>query len=253
MKIFYYPIEWNDSCKSLIYENKRIGFVPTMGAIHEGHLSLIKKSNIENDITVVSIFVNKFQFNDPKDYENYPIEIESDITILEKNNVDYLFLPSTQTMYPKDFSYKIVENNLSNILCGKSRPGHFEGVLTIVAKLLNIIKPHSAYFGEKDYQQYLLIDNMVKSLLMNVRIVSCQTVRESDGLALSSINLLLSQNERELAANFPRILSSNISIEEKTKKLSSLGFDVDYVEEQFDRIFGAVKIGNVRLIDNVKK
>jgi pantoate--beta-alanine ligase len=252
MEIFYYPIEWNEIYKSRKLMKKRIGFVPTMGAIHNGHLSLIKKSNLENEITVVSIFLNPTQFNDKNDLEKYPSNLESDIEILKENNVDYLFIPNYSTIYPDNYTYQIQENDISKILCGANRMGHFEGVLTIVAKLFMIIKPTVAYFGEKDYQQYLLIKNMAKAFFIDVNIIPCPTIREEDGLAMSSRNLLLSKKEREIAAKFPKILQSDKSINDKISELTKAGFKVEYLEEKFERLFAAVYLGKVRLIDNVK-
>ncbi|KAF0142108.1 MAG: pantothenate synthetase [Stygiobacter sp.] len=233
-------------------KKKSVGFVPTMGALHAGHESLFKKSVSENDITVASIFVNRTQFNDADDYKNYPRNIESDLQVLEKTGVDVLFLPKHEELYNDDYRYRIVENSLSKILCGSSRPGHFEGVLTIVLKLLNIVSPTKAYFGEKDYQQYLLIDGMCKALFMNVEIVSCAIIREKDGLAMSSRNLLLTHDERKIAPNFYKILRNAESTSLAKTQLERLGFQVDYIEDLYRRRFGAVFLGKVRLIDNVQ-
>ncbi|MBK7105602.1 MAG: pantoate--beta-alanine ligase [Ignavibacteriae bacterium] len=252
MEIFYYPVEWTEIVRSHKLKNKNIGFVPTMGALHEGHISLIKKSKLENKVTVVSIYVNQTQFNDQNDLKNYPANFDADIEILEQNKVDYLFLPNYETIYPDDYKFKITENDLSLDLCGATRKGHFNGVLTVVSKLFNIIKPTNAYFGEKDYQQFLLIRNMVKALFMDVNIISCPTFRDKDGLALSSRNILLTQENRIIASEFPKILMSHKTIEEKKSELIKSGFKIDYIEEKFDRLFGAVYLGNVRLIDNVK-
>ncbi|MBK8946101.1 MAG: pantoate--beta-alanine ligase [Ignavibacteriae bacterium] len=251
--MFYYPIEWFEIVKSHKLKNKVIGFVPTMGALHEGHISLIKKSKLENKITVVSIYINQTQFNNENDLKNYPTNIEYDIELLKQNNVDFLFLPNYGIMYPDNYKFKITENEFSLTLCGATRKGHFDGVLTIVAKLLNIIKPTNAYFGEKDYQQLLLIRNMVKALFIDVNIISCPTVRDKDGLAFSSRNNLLTTKEREIASIFPKTLNSNKSIEDMKTELINSGFTIDYIEEKLDRLFAAVYLGKVRLIDNVKK
>ncbi|PID59615.1 MAG: pantoate--beta-alanine ligase [Ignavibacteriae bacterium] len=253
MEIVKTPVEWDTIYKTKHLSKMKIGFVPTMGALHNGHLSLIKKSVVENGITVVSIYVNKTQFNDSTDFQKYPNELENDIKLLEAENVNYVFIPTYETMYPDNYSIKISENELSKILCGKSRAGHFEGVLTIVVKLFNIIKPNCAYFGEKDYQQYLLIKKTVEALFMDVKIIPCPIVRAEDGLALSSRNKLLTNEERKKAPLFYKILLSDIGIKEKINKLNTNGFTVDYIEEHFNRIFGAVKLGKVRLIDNGKK
>lgn len=204
MKIFLFPYEWKDIYNKTNLAEKHIGFVPTMGALHDGHLSLIRKSKEENDVTVVSIFVNFTQFNDKNDFNKYPNTLTEDLTKLRSLNVDYLFNPSFETLYPDKYSFKIVEDNLSNKLCGEHRPGHFNGVLTIVNKLFNIIKPTNAYFGEKDYQQYLLIKNMVEALFLDINVIASATVRENDGLAMSSRNTLLSKEDRILAAEFPQ-------------------------------------------------
>lgn len=243
---------WKSIQSLLSKENKSVGFVPTMGALHRGHESLIEKSSSENDITVVSIFVNSTQFNKPSDLINYPKNIEADTEILNKLKADFLFYPWHKEIYPDNYNYKIVENNLSKILCGKFRPGHFEGVLTVVMKLLNIIKPDRAYFGEKDFQQYLLIREMCKSFFIDVEIIACPTQRDFDGLALSSRNLLLSQEERILAKIFPSLLRSKKCTNEIKYELERLGIKVDYIEDFEGRRFGAVNIGSVRLIDNVQ-
>ncbi|NJD21928.1 MAG: pantoate--beta-alanine ligase [Melioribacter sp.] len=251
-KIIKTVSEWQQLKRSDKIKNKKIGFVPTMGALHEGHLSLIRRSNVENGISVVSIFVNPTQFNDPSDLEKYPRTFESDVKLLRDLNVDYLFYPDYSEIYADHFKYKIIESDLSQILCGKFRPGHFEGVLTVVMKLLNIIRPDKAYFGEKDYQQYLLIDEMCKAFFLNVAIILCPIVREADGLALSSRNMLLSSNEKILAQRFPQLLKSEKSCEIIKNELEKLSFKVDYIEEIGNRRFGAVHIGKVRLIDNVE-
>ncbi|MBU1096777.1 MAG: pantoate--beta-alanine ligase [Bacteroidetes bacterium] len=244
--------EWKELRKSDSLKNKTIGFVPTMGALHEGHLSLIEKSKNENEITVVSIFVNPPQFNDPKDLEKYPRTYEDDLQKLNRTKTDYLFYPSHNELYADKFRYEINEKEFSQILCGAHRPGHFTGVLTIVMKLLNIVKADNAYFGEKDYQQYLLIKGMVDTFFMDTKIIPCPIVREKDGLAMSSRNMLLSKQERILAPTFFEILSKEKNTEEIIAKLAYSGFKVDYVDEVENRRYAAVYLGNVRLIDNVK-
>lgn len=251
-KIIKTVSEWKQIKKSDKIKNKKIGFVPTMGALHKGHLSLIQRCAEENEISVVSIFVNPTQFNDPRDLEKYPRTFENDLKLLRDLNVDYLFYPDYSEVYTDNFKYKICENDLSQILCGKFRPGHFEGVLTVVMKLLNIVRPDKAYFGEKDYQQYLLIDGMCKAFFLNVEIVPCPIIREADGLALSSRNALLTSDEKFFTQNFPRLLKSEKSCEMIKSELDELGFKVDYIEEIGNRRFGAVHVGKVRLIDNVK-
>lgn len=238
--------------KSSKYTNSSVGFIPTMGALHEGHLSLIKKSKKENDITIVSIFVNPTQFNDKADFENYPATVDNDIKKLEKENVDYLLLPSYKELYPDNYKYVITENSFSKQLCGNSREGHFDGVLTVVMKLLNIVNANVAYFGEKDYQQYKLIKGMAEAFFIDTRIISVETVREADGLAFSSRNARLSKEDRERALLFPKLLKSDASCDEVTKELTENNFLVDYITEIDGRRFGAVNIGSVRLIDNVE-
>ena len=244
--------EWKEIRNSDELKNKTVGFVPTMGALHKGHISLIEKCVNENDVSVVSIFVNPTQFNDPNDLRNYPRTFEEDLAILKNHNVDFLFYPEYEEIYQDNYKYRIVETDFSKKLCGAFRPGHFEGVLTIVMKLFNIIRPHKAYFGEKDYQQLKLIDGMCKAFFMDIEIIPCPIVRDEDGLALSSRNLLLSKEEREFALNFPKLLASNKTKEQIKKELEELGFKVDYIEEFEGRRFGAVHVGKVRLIDNVK-
>ncbi len=242
--------KWKEIRSSL--QSKSIGFVPTMGALHEGHLSLMRKSVSDNDITVASIFINPTQFNDKEDFKNYPSTFESDLQKLENENVDYLFYPDYKEIYNDDFRYEINEKELSKKLCGAHRPGHFTGVLTIVMKLLNIIKPTKAYFGEKDYQQYLLIKGMAEAFFLDCEIVPLPLIREEDGLAMSSRNKLLTKEERKTAPKFHEWLSSNRPIDEIKTGLENEGFRIDYVEEIDRRRFGAVHLGKVRLIDNVR-
>ncbi len=251
MEICYKIIDIKKKLRKL--EGKRIGFAPTMGALHAGHLSLIERSKKENDYTVVSIFVNPAQFNNSEDFKNYPDRLKTDIEILKEQKIEFLFVPSAEEIYVDNYKYKVIETDLSKKLCGRFRKGHFEGVLTVVMKLFNIINPANAYFGEKDYQQLMLVKGMVKAFFMEVNIVSCPTVREEDGLALSSRNLRLTENERRKAILFPKLLQSNLSDVEVKNRLSKNGFSVDYIESKFGRRFGAAYLGKVRLIDNVKK
>ncbi len=244
--------EFKDIRKNVL-KGKSIGFVPTMGALHEGHLSLIKRANEENEIVVSSVFVNPTQFNDKNDLDKYPRTFEEDLLKLTEMKVDYLFFPEYDEMYPDNYKYKISENDLSAKLCGAHRPGHFDGVLSVVMKLLNIVSPDKAYFGEKDYQQYLLLKGMAETFFMDVEIVPCPIIREEDGLAKSSRNTLLSETERELAPSFYKYLSNkSLTEEEVISELTNAGFIVDYIEKIDNRRFGAVHLGNVRLIDNVK-
>ncbi len=252
VKIIKHIPEFLSLRDSANYADVSVGFVPTMGALHEGHLSLIRKSKEENDVTVVSIFVNPTQFNDKSDFENYPITIDDDIEKLNNENVDFLLLPNYKEIYSDNYKHTISENDFSQQLCGANRPGHFDGVLTVVMKLLNIVNADVAYFGEKDYQQYLLIKGMTEAFFINTEIVTVKTVREKDGLALSSRNIRLTSSEREKAALFPQLLKSAMTCLEIETELNANGFKVDYITEIDERRFGAVHLGNVRLIDNVK-
>ena len=227
-----------------------IGFVATMGALHAGHASLIEQSKKENDLTFVSIFVNPTQFNQDADFTNYPITIKEDQHYLEALNVDFCFLPNQQTIYPDTYRFKIDENKESARMEGEHRPGHFNGVLTVVMKLLHLIKPTRAYFGEKDYQQYLLIRDMAHAFFMDIEIKACPIVREKSGLALSSRNVRLSASERQLANNFARIFHQAIPLAEIQSQLKLLPLTVEYIEEHEKRRLIAVQIGAVRLIDN---
>lgn len=243
--------KWTEFTKGSKYSGKSVGFVPTMGALHEGHVSLFKRSKAENEITVASIFVNPTQFNNPEDFKNYPMTLEADLKLLESCGVDYCLIPSFEEIYRDKYRYKVEENQMSTILCGAHRPGHFAGVLTIVLKLLNLVRAHKAYFGEKDYQQFLLIKGMAEAFFVPTEIVPCATVRAKDGLALSSRNLRLSARERELANKFSSELKTKGDLENIKQNLAKKGFRVDYIEEYFGRRFGAVHLGDVRLIDNV--
>lgn len=232
-----------------------VGFVPTMGALHDGHLSLVYASNMESETTIVSIYVNPTQFNNANDLDNYPDTLEADLQKLEAAGVSAVYLPDYQQMYPDDFAYEVNEKSFSGELCGEHRPGHFTGVLTVVMKLLNLVRPDKAYFGEKDYQQLELIRGMVSAFFMNVEIVGCPIVRENDGLAMSSRNLNLSECDRKRSPRFHRILSLGGDDESIAAELQNAGFEVDYVTTKAGRRFGAVLMGTdanpVRLIDNV--
>jgi len=251
MKIVHGLSKWSDFRLS-INENQRIGFIPTMGALHKGHISLVEKSIDENEITIVSIFINPTQFNDKNDLKTYPKKVENDINMLSSLNITYLLLPSEDEMYKDGYNYKITEKNLSFKMEGLEREGHFDGVLTVVMKLFNIVNPTCAYFGEKDYQQLRLIENMAESFFMRIKIIPCKTIRSEDGLALSSRNSFLTVDERLIAPKFHDALKSKKSIREIKKQLNNDGFKIEYIEEYDGRLFGAVKIGNVRLIDNEK-
>ncbi len=230
---------------------RTLGVVPTMGALHEGHLSLVRRSLGENDGTLVTIFVNPTQFNDPKDLEKYPRTLGGDLDLLRGEGADFVLLPREADLYPDGYRYRVTETPLSKEREGAHRPGHFDGVLTVVLKLLQIASAERAYFGEKDWQQMCLVRGMAEAFLVPTRIVPCPTVREEDGLALSSRNRLLSSSARALAPRFFRALSSAATAQDAARELSGAGFEVDYVEDSGDRRLGAVRLGGVRLIDNV--
>lgn len=232
-----------------------VGFVPTMGALHDGHASLLRASVAKEDLTVLSIYVNPTQFNDPKDLSSYPDTLTEDLRIAEEVGVDFVILPKYEDIYSDGFRYQLTENEFSLELCGANRPGHFTGVLTVVMKLLNLVRPDRAYFGRKDYQQYLLIRDMCEAFFMDVEIVPCATVREADGLAMSSRNKLLNESARDQARYFNRILVRACDDENAISLLEAQGFEVDYVETKGQQRFGAVIVQSegrtVRLIDNV--
>jgi pantoate--beta-alanine ligase len=243
---------WREYRASAALKNKSLGFVPTMGALHEGHHSLVERSRKENDVTAVSVFVNPTQFNDPKDLEKYPREPEKDLEKLKSWGADFVLFPNYSELYIDDYRFKVQEYEASRVLCGEHRPGHFDGVLTVVMKLFNVVGAERAYFGEKDYQQYRLVHDMARAFFMNVDIIGCPTVRESDGLAMSSRNARLSPEARMKAALFAKTLASGRTPAEITADLRKLGFEVDYVEERWGRKLAAVVIDGVRLIDNVE-
>lgn len=257
---------------------QRIGFVPTMGALHEGHLSLVKLAQQQADAVVVSIFVNPTQFGPNEDFDRYPRTVDADMALLETVGVDVVYLPEAKEMYPKGFATTVsVDVSLTGHLCGASRPGHFDGVATVVAKLLNQVAPHLAVFGEKDYQQLAVIRRMVADLNLPVEIIGAPIAREADGLAMSSRNRYLSEQEREEAANLYHLLQAGaIALRKQPNQVNTqcalirqsllaVGFsEVDYVAAvdaeslqpvtQFmrnGRLMAAAKMGNTRLIDNV--
>jgi pantoate--beta-alanine ligase len=258
-------------------EGKSIGFVPTMGALHKGHISLLKRAREENDTVVCSIFVNPTQFNNPNDLRNYPRTFEEDCLMLENEGCDLVFFPSEKEMYPVKDTRIYDLGMLDKTMEGLHRPGHFNGVAMIVKKLFEIIQPHNAYFGEKDYQQLLIISHITKFYNLGVNIIPCHTLREPDGLAMSSRNRLLSHSERAIAHVIYDLLNG---AKEKAGKLSVMQVK-EWVENQLNkhpefkkeyieiadivmlqpvtdwnnkniRIFAAIYLGKVRLIDNIK-
>ncbi|AEF19212.1 MULTISPECIES: pantoate--beta-alanine ligase [unclassified Hydrogenobaculum] len=261
--------------KSIKQQFKTIGFVPTMGYLHEGHMSLVKASKNMCDITVVSIFVNPKQFGPKEDYSRYPRNLERDLKLLEEAKIDMVFIPDVDTIYPEGFSTTINIGPLADILEGTFRPGHFDGVCTVVTKLFNIIKPDKAFFGEKDYQQLKIIQKLVKDLNLDIEIVPIPTKREEDGLAMSSRNAYLNQEERRRASSIYRFLlkakeafEKGIKDTDKIIEYAKAVLDVDVIDyikivdketleekttpSKYDRIFIAVRIGSTRLIDNVE-
>ncbi|MBI4823030.1 MAG: pantoate--beta-alanine ligase [Nitrospirae bacterium] len=278
MQIIRIPRIMQDEVKTQRMHGKSIGFVPTMGALHEGHKSLLRTSRLENDIVVSSIFVNPLQFGPKEDFQRYPRDIEKDTKLLREAEVDILFLPDASSMYPDGFSVSIDVEGLSEKLCGQFRQGHFKGVATVVTKLFNIVYPTRAYLGQKDYQQYLIIKRLVNDLNMEVDVVICPTQRAEDGLAMSSRNQYLKPEERKSAGIIYRALKS---ASEKIKsgtmdvaKIKGLMWDIlkpepliaevqyagVYDVESLDELTEikdnallavAVKFGDVRLIDNM--
>jgi pantoate--beta-alanine ligase len=231
------------------------GFVPTMGALHAGHVSLIARAKSENAGAAASIFVNPAQFNDPGDLARYPRTPEQDLERLQGAGCDLVFLPQPEDIHRDGYRYRVTENDLSLGLEGASRPGHFDGVLTVVLKLLLLVRPERAYFGEKDFQQLRLVEGLARAFFLDTAIVRCPTLREADGLALSSRNRLLSSADRAKAPAFHRVLAESLAAgrpaPEAEAELLREGFDVDYVADRDGRRLGAVRLGNVRLIDNV--
>jgi pantoate--beta-alanine ligase len=276
MRIIHSVKEMQETADDLRKE-KRIGFVPTMGYLHEGHLSLVQKARELADSVVVSIFVNPIQFGPQEDLSRYPRDFERDKQLLEGEGTDIIFFPTAEEMYPSRYSTYVEVKGLSNRLCGLKREGHFLGVATVVAKLINAVKPTVAIFGQKDFQQLKVIERMVRDLNMDVEIVGCPTFREKDGLAMSSRNTYLTAEERQKALLLSKSIERVKDLfqegvrkvfvlrEEAAKVLSSTpGIEVEYVSicdpetlDDIDHIDKsalyalAVRIGKTRLIDNV--
>lgn len=279
MKICRSITEIRNEIKVARQSNKSIGFVPTMGYLHEGHLSLVKRAKEENDIVVASIFVNPTQFGPGEDLESYPRDLDRDCQLLESQHTDFVFVPSVDEMYKDGYkTYVEVNGEITNKLCGSSREGHFRGVTTVVSKLFNIVNPDRAYFGQKDAQQVAVIEQMVSDLNFDIDIIPCPIVREEDGLALSSRNTYLNPEERKDAT----ILSKSLFMakdmiengEIDSQKIKSFIIEnintVDYAEIDYVEIVNAktledvkilkgdilmavaVKIGKPRLIDNIR-
>jgi pantoate--beta-alanine ligase len=232
---------------------RSVGFVPTMGALHEGHAALFRAARRDCAIVLASIFINPTQFDDLRDFAKYPQTPDADAALMEAAGVDVVFAPAVAEMYPNGTRYGVQESELSRGLCGAHRPGHFDGVLTVVMKLLQIADAERAYFGEKDYQQLELVRGMATAFFLPTQIVACPTVREPDGLALSSRNRRLSPPERALAPRFHHWLVHAPTAAAAQKALAEEGFVVDYVEDRAGRRLGAVRLGDTRLIDNVQR
>lgn len=278
MKTFEKGSELRNNILELKKSGKKVGFVPTMGALHQGHVSLVKRSVAENDFTAVSIFVNPTQFNDKNDLKNYPRTLENDLNLLSENGCDFVFIPSVEEMYPEDDTRQFSFGSLETVMEGKHRPGHFNGVAQIVSKLFDVVPAQRAYFGEKDFQQVAIINKLKEILQIPVEIVPCPIFREADGLAMSSRNVLLSDVQRK---NAPHIYQTLLSSLEKSKSIpvdslkkwviEAINANPELQTEYFDivdaltlqsvenwnqssKIIGciAVKVGKIRLIDNIR-
>jgi len=256
---------------------KKIGFVPTMGALHKGHLSLVERCHSESDLTVVSIYVNPTQFGPQEDLNHYPRNLEKDIDLLRNYHVDIVFTPDDVQMYPEGYCTWVQVEGLSDILCGASRPGHFRGVATIVLKLMHIVNPKLMFMGMKDYQQIIVLEKMIEDLNLETKIVRCPIVREPDGLAMSSRNSYLTPDERQRATCLIKALKnaqqmvnegyldSSILISEAENIIKQSDGRIDYIKivdgstlqelpevRSSSRMMLAVYIGNTRLIDNIE-
>lgn len=278
MEIIRIPRIMQDISKDFLMRGKTIGFVPTMGALHDGHLSLVRRAKEENSITIVSIFVNPAQFGPNEDFQVYPRDIEGDTEKLIKEKVDILFLPEIISIYPDGYLTYINVEQLSEKLCGAFRPGHFRGVTTIVAKLFNIVKPTRAYFGQKDFQQAVIITKMVSDLNMDIDIIVCPTVREKDGLAMSSRNAYLDNDQRQASTIIHKCLKETseaiksgiikvknvksfmLEFLSKEPLISKIDYAGIYDSSSFEELSTskesmllaiALRIGNTRLIDNM--
>ena len=250
-RVLHTVAEWRALRAEHRAAGRRVGFVPTMGALHSGHTSLIQAARRECAVVLVSLFVNPTQFDEPHDFDKYPRTLDTDLALMEAAGVDVVFAPSIDEIYPNGTRYSVVENELSRELCGAHRPGHFSGMLTVVLKLLQIADADRAYFGEKDFQQLLLVRGMCAAFFLPTEIIGCPTVRDIDGLAKSSRNARLSSAERTLAPQFHAALVSALSAAAARAQLEAAGFSVDYVEDRDRRRLGAVRLGHTRLIDNV--
>ena len=241
MKLFEKIVDLQNELFEVRKEGKKMGLVPTMGALHQGHASLVKRSVKENDVTVVSVFLNPTQFNDKADLERYPRNLDADCKLLEACHADSVFAPSVKEMYPTPDNRQFNFPPVTTVMEGAKRPGHFNGVCQVVSRLFYIVRPDRAYFGEKDWQQIAVVKRLVKYINMNVEIVECPIVREADGLAMSSRNSLLTPEERAIAPNIYKVLkesveySKNHTVEETHNKVVNDinaidGLEVEYFE-----------------------
>jgi len=277
MEIITAVKEMQRRSEQLRREGKKIAFVPTMGYLHEGHLSLMREGRKRGDVLVISIFVNPTQFGPGEDYDRYPRDMKRDLALAQKVGVDICFTPTAQEMYPEGFQTAVEVEQVTKNLCGASRPGHFRGVTTVVAKLFNIVKPHFAFFGQKDYQQLVAIKRMVKDLNMDIEVIGTPTVREKDGLAMSSRNTYLNPQQRKEATNLSRALHKGEELFHQGERNAAVILThvrgiieegksavIDYAKicaphtlEDLEEIKGealiavAVKIGTTKLIDNI--
>ena len=249
MQIFQELTTWS-SVRAALPRERTLGFVPTMGNLHAGHLALIQRAQAENDMTLVSLFINPTQFNNPEDFTRYPRTLAEDVAFLAEHGVDYCLIPQPEMIYPDAFRFQIQENQHSLLLEGAYRPGHFTGMLTVVMKLLQLAQATHAYFGEKDYQQLQLIRDMVAAFFLPVAIIGCPIVREDNGLAYSSRNQRLSPQGTQLAIQFAQRFRHAASKEAAVQAIAELGISIDYVEEWQGRRLAAVSIEGIRLIDN---
>lgn len=211
MKLCKKIVELQNELFEVRKKGQSVGLVPTMGALHDGHVSLVKRSIAENDVTIVSVFLNPTQFNDKKDLERYPQNLDADCELLKKCGADYVFAPTVEEMYPVPDKRRFDFPPVTSVMEGAHRPGHFNGVCQVVSRLFYITKPDAAYFGEKDWQQIAVIKQLVKSLGLKIKIVECELIREESGLAMSSRNALLTAEERDVASNIYRVLKESVS------------------------------------------
>ena len=254
LTVFRTLAEW----RSIKPVSGAIGVVPTMGALHAGHISLVERALRENQHAVATIYVNPTQFNSASDLAAYPQTFDEDCAMLKQSGCQFVFAPTYETLYPDQYRYQISETEISKVLEGEYRPGHFDGMLTVVLKLLNVVGADVAYFGEKDFQQLQLVREMLHAFQHSTQIVACPTVREPDGLAMSSRNRRLNAAQRALATQWSQTLANlSLSCQEVRAQLERLGFRVDYIEDRWGRRLGAVHTppvdggAEIRLIDNV--